>query len=114
MTFCRLAAAYGQGATAMGVAQISQSSESPPGPSGRRIVGWWFEDRDALDQENTRIWHTHYKPIPAHDHIANWQELLAEHRQIVVEVLEIAEEMWWRGPEIPARLEWKRRGGRVV
>jgi len=39
----------------------------------RRVVGWWFEDWDALDRDNTRIWHTHYQPKPAHDHTASWQ-----------------------------------------
>jgi len=52
----------------------------------------FFLNRYALNRENTRIWHTHYKPKPAHDHIASWQELLAEHRQVVVEVLEIAKD----------------------
>jgi len=72
----------------------------------RRVVGWWFEDWDTLDQDNTRIWQTHYKPKPAHDHIASWQELLVEYRQVVAEVLEIAAETGWRGPEVPVRLEW--------
>jgi hypothetical protein len=80
----------------------------------RRVVQWYFENWHALNKDNTRIWQTHYKPKPAHNHIANWQELLAEHRQVVAEVLEIAEEMGWRGPEVSVRLEWQRRGGSVV
>ena len=52
----------------------------------------FFLNRDALNRENTRIWYTHYKPKPAQDHIASLQELLAEHRQVAAEVLEIAKE----------------------
>jgi len=66
----------------------------------------FFPTWKALNWENTRIWHTHYKPKPAHDHIASWQELLAQHRQVVTEVLEIADETGWRGPEVQVRLEW--------
>ncbi len=54
----------------------------------------------ALGRDNAPIWHTYYKPKPAHDHLSSWQELLAEHRQVVVEVLEIAEETGWRGPKV--------------
>ncbi len=63
----------------------------------RRVVGWWFEDRDALDQDNTRIWQTYYEPKPLSELYAGWQEMLAEHRQSIVEVLEIAEETGCRG-----------------
>ena len=31
---------------------------------------------------------------------SGWQEMLAEHRQIVVEVQEIAEETGWRGADV--------------
>ena len=74
----------------------------------------FFLNEDALNQDNTRIWQTYYRPKPAHDHIARWQEFLAQHRQVVAEVLEIAAETGWRGQEAPVRLEWKRRGGSVV
>ena len=67
----------------------------------------FFPTWKALNCENTRIWHTHYKQKPAHDHIASWQELLVEHRQVVAEVLEIAQETGWRGQEVPVRLEWE-------
>ncbi len=53
----------------------------------------FFLNEDALNWENTRIWHTHYKPKPAHDHLSGWQEFLEEYRQVVVQVQEIAQEM---------------------
>lgn len=59
----------------------------------------FFLDEDALNQENTAIWHTHYKPKPAHDHVADWQAYLEWYRQVVVEVLQIADETGWRGPD---------------
>ena len=74
----------------------------------------FFPTWKALNWENLRTWHTHYKPKPVHDHIATWQELLAEYRQVVAEVLEIAQETGWRGPEEQVRLQWERRGGTVV
>ncbi len=37
----------------------------------------------------------HYEPKKALDPISNCQELLAEHRQIIVEVQEIAEAKGW-------------------
>ena len=74
----------------------------------------FFLNEDALNWDNTRIWQTHYQLRPAYDHIASWQEFLAQHRQVVVEVLEIAAETGWRGPEVPVSLEWERHGGSVV
>ena len=62
------------------------------------MVGWWCADWHALAQDNTRIWETYYQPKPAYEHIADWQALLAEHRQVIVEVQAIAEETGWRGP----------------
>ena len=75
---------------------------------------WYFKDWDALDQDNTRIWQTYYEPKPLSELYSGWQELLAEHRQVVAEVLEIVQETGWRGPESPIKLEWERRGGSVV
>ncbi len=63
----------------------------------RRIVQWYFENWNALDQENTRIWQTYYEPKLLSALYAGWQEMLAEHRQLIVEVQEIAEETGWRG-----------------
>jgi hypothetical protein len=80
----------------------------------RRVVGWWFEDWDALVQDNTRIWQDYYEPKPLSQLYTGWQESLAEHRQVVAKVLEIAAETGWRGPEEQVRLEWGRRGGSVV
>ncbi len=81
---------------------------------GHSMKQRFFHDRDALNCENTRIWNTHYKPKPAHDHISSWQTYMEWHRQVVAEVLEIAEETGWRGPEVPVRFEWERRGESVV
>ncbi len=67
-----------------------------------------------LAADNTRIWQTYYEPKPLNELYAGWQEMLAEHRQIVVQVQEIAEETGWRGPEAKARLQWDWRGGSVV
>ncbi len=51
---------------------------------------WYFDDWDALDQDNTRIWQTYYEPKPLSELYSGWQEMLAEHRQVIVEVQEIA------------------------
>jgi hypothetical protein len=57
----------------------------------------FFLNKKALNWENLRIWHTHYKPKPAHDNVPNWQAYLEWYRQVVVEVLEIAAETGWGG-----------------
>ncbi len=44
-----------------------------------------------------------YEPKPLSELYTGWQEMLAEHRQLVVEVQEIAEETGWRGPEEQVR-----------
>ncbi len=59
-----------------------------------------------LAADNPRIWQTYYKPKPLSELYSGWQEMLAEHRQIVVEVQVIAEETGWRGPEGQVRLLW--------
>ncbi len=56
----------------------------------RCVVQRYFEDWDALDQDNTRIWQTYYEPKPLSELYTGWQEMLAEHRQLIVEVQEIA------------------------
>ncbi len=53
-----------------------------------------------LDQDNTRIWQTYYEPKPLSALYSGWREMLAEHRQVVVEVQEIAAETGWRGPGV--------------
>lgn len=64
---------------------------------GRHVVGWWFDDWEALDRDNTRIWQTYYEPKPLSQLYSGWHEMLAEYRQIIVQVQEIAEGMVWRG-----------------
>ena len=61
------------------------------------MAGWWFKNWDALDQDNTRIRQTYYEPKPLSELYSGWQEMLEEHRQIVVQVQEIADETGWRG-----------------
>ncbi len=68
---------------------------------GHNMKQRFFLNRDALNWENACIWNTYYRPKPAHDHITGCEELLAEHRQVVAEVLEIAAETGWRGPAAP-------------
>lgn len=64
---------------------------------GHRMKQRFLLNEEALKQENSRIWQTHYKPKPAYDHIADWQSYLEWYRQVVMEVLEIAAETGWRG-----------------
>ncbi len=73
----------------------------------RRVVGWYFEDWNTLDQDNTRIWQTYYEPRALSELYSGWQKMLAKHRQIIVQVQDIAEETGWHGPETPEeRLHW--------
>ncbi len=65
----------------------------------------YFDDWDALDQENTRIWQTYYEPKPLSELYTGWQEMLAEHRQLIVEVQEIAAEHGWREAKHKSSLE---------
>jgi hypothetical protein len=81
---------------------------------GHHMKQRFFLNEKALNWENLRIWHTHYKPKPAHDNVPNWQAYLEWYRQLVVEVVEIVAETGWRGPESPVRLEWERRRGSVI
>ncbi len=62
--------------------------------------------KQPLNEDNTRIWQTYYEPKPLSTLYTGWQEMLAEHRQIVVQVQEIAGETGWRGPEEQVRLLW--------
>jgi hypothetical protein len=45
-----------------------------------------------LDQDNTRIWKTYYRPKPLYDPWKTWQEWLPEYRQLIIEVQDIYEE----------------------
>ena len=58
----------------------------------QRVVQRYFDDWDALNDDNTRIWQTYYVSKPLSELYTGWQEMLEEHRQLVVEVQEIAEE----------------------
>ncbi len=55
--------------------------------------------RNMARAGNTRIWQTYYEPKPLSELYTGWQEMLAEHRQIIVEVQEIAEETGWCRPK---------------
>ncbi len=63
-----------------------------------------------LAVDNTRIWQTYYEPKPLSELYTGWQEMLAWHRRLVVEVQEIAEETGWRGPSARAALPIVARG----
>ena len=48
--------------------------------------------------------------FPLSELYSGWQEMLAELRQLVVEVQEIAEETGWRGPDGKVSLNTKNEG----
>lgn len=56
------------------------------------------------------------RAVPLGQRYTCWQEMLAEHRQIIVQVQKIAEEKGRVGPEAeaPVKLWWKRHGRNVV
>ena len=66
------------------------------------MVQWYFEDWEALDRDNTRIWNTYYRPKPLFDHLTTWQDWLPEYRKLIIEVQDIYEEHktqgTWRRP----------------
>ena len=57
----------------------------------------YFRHWDALTRENSRIWEEHYRPYPLYNHLAMWQEWLAEYRLVILDVQEIYEEHKARG-----------------
>jgi hypothetical protein len=59
---------------------------------GREVVQRYFADRDALAQENQRIWERDYLPRPLYEPWESWRAWLDEYREIVREVQKIAEE----------------------
>ena len=65
------------------------------------MVQWYFADWAAINQDNTRIWDTYYRPKPLFDHLTIWQDWLVEQRQLIIDVQDIAEEHIARGT-------WKR------
>jgi hypothetical protein len=66
----------------------------------------FFLNEKALNWENLRIRHTHYKSKPVLSNVPNWQAYLTWYRQLVVEVLEVADETGWQGPETPVMPSW--------
>ena len=67
----------------------------------RWVVQWYFEDWEALDRDNRRIWETYYRPKPLYDYLPTWQNWLPEYRQLIIEVQEMVDEHTARGT-------WKR------
>jgi len=51
-----------------------------------------FPTREALAQENQRIWETYYLPRPLYEPWDTWRAWLAEYREIVRDVQDIYEE----------------------
>src|SRR5919198_280170 len=58
----------------------------------RFVAQWYFEDWEALDRDNTRIWNSYYKPKPLFDHLPTWQEWLPDYRQLIIEVQDMVDE----------------------
>jgi hypothetical protein len=54
-----------------------------------RVKQRYFRDWNALACENARIWEEHYRSRPLYDPIETWQEWLAEHRQVIIDVQDI-------------------------
>ena len=46
----------------------------------------YFQNWNALDQDNTRIWQAYYEPKLLSEFYAGWQEMLAGHRQLIVKL----------------------------
>ncbi len=59
----------------------------------RRVVSWYFEDWNTLEQDNTRIWQTYYEPKPLSELNSGRQERPAEHQQVVAEEWELVQGM---------------------
>jgi hypothetical protein len=50
-------------------------------------------------RENARLWEAHYRSCPLYDHVASWEALLAEYREIIRDVQDIYEaHPDWRSP----------------
>ena len=68
----------------------------------RFVAQWYFENWEALDCDNTRIWNTYYRPKPLFDHLPTWQDWLPEYRRLIIEVQEMVDEHTaqgtWRRP----------------
>lgn len=63
---------------------------------GRELAHCYFPSWEALAQENQRIWETYYLPRPLYQPWATCQAWLAEYREIVRDVEEMAEEHYGR------------------
>ena len=69
----------------------------------RWVVQWYFENWEALNRDNTRIWNSYYRTKPLFDHLPTWQDWLPEYRQLIIEVQGMVEEhtaqgTWIRRP----------------
>ena len=49
-----------------------------------------FQDWEALQRENARMWDVHYRSRPLYDHLDPWEMWLAEDRQLILDVQEMA------------------------
>jgi hypothetical protein len=50
----------------------------------------YCRDWEVLRSENARIWDVHYRSRPLYDHLDTWEMWLAEYRQIILDLQEIA------------------------
>lgn len=58
----------------------------------RRVMQWYFEDWEALAQDNARIWETYYRSTPLCADTPRWEDWMPAYRRLIVEVQEIYEE----------------------
>ena len=59
---------------------------------GRELAHRSFLTREALAQENQRIWETSYRPRPAYEPWDAWQAWMREYREVGRDGQDIAEE----------------------
>jgi len=50
----------------------------------------YFRDLEALHSEKARMWDVHSRSRPLYDHRETWEMWLAEYRQIILDVQEMA------------------------
>jgi hypothetical protein len=50
----------------------------------------YFQDWEALHSENARRWDVHSRSRPLYDHLETWDRGLAEYRQLILDLQEMA------------------------
>ena len=49
-----------------------------------------FQDWEAFQRENARMWNVHSRSRPLYDHLDTWELWLAEYRQLILDLPEMA------------------------